>query len=150
MKIHGLVPYFYHDISGSNLYIPMIGLIWYLYFLEQYCIRELLAQQQELREGRELPPSSGWWQFPACPPIRSCGWAKISHKWPTYKFPIWKFTDHKWKQLILVVNFLFGLRVNEIPNKTFTLESHRPFICSAEEYNMFGDQDLSGRCLVIN
>ena len=22
--------------------------------------------------------------------------------------------DHKWKQLILVVNFLFGLRVNEI------------------------------------
>jgi hypothetical protein len=24
--------------------------------------------------------------------------------------------DYKWKQLILVVNFLFGLRVNEIPN----------------------------------
>ncbi len=24
--------------------------------------------------------------------------------------------DHKWKQLILVVNFLFGLGVNEIPN----------------------------------
>jgi hypothetical protein len=24
--------------------------------------------------------------------------------------------DHKWKQLILEVNFLFGLRVNEIPN----------------------------------
>ena len=36
--------------------------------------------------------------------------------------------DHKWKQLILVVNFLFGLRVNEIPNKTFILDSHRPFI----------------------
>jgi hypothetical protein len=31
--------------------------------------------------------------------------------------------DHKWKQLILVVNFLFGLRVNEIPNKTFILFS---------------------------
>jgi hypothetical protein len=26
-----------------------------------------------------------------------------------------KFTDHKWKQLILVVNVLFGLRLNEIP-----------------------------------
>jgi hypothetical protein len=24
--------------------------------------------------------------------------------------------DHKWKQLILVVNVLFGLRLNEIPN----------------------------------
>jgi hypothetical protein len=39
--------------------------------------------------------------------------------------------DHKWQQLILVVNFLFGLRVNEIPNMTFILDSHRPFICSA-------------------
>jgi hypothetical protein len=38
--------------------------------------------------------------------------------------------DHKWKQLILVVNFLFGLRVNEITNKKLILESHRPFICS--------------------
>jgi len=27
--------------------------------------------------------------------------------------------------------FLFCLRVNEIPNKTFILESQRPFICSA-------------------
>jgi hypothetical protein len=27
MKLHGLVPNFYLDISGSNLYIPMIGLI---------------------------------------------------------------------------------------------------------------------------
>ncbi len=34
------------------------------------------------------------------------------------KFPIWKITDHEWDQLTLVVNFLFGLRVNEIPNKT--------------------------------
>jgi hypothetical protein len=31
--------------------------------------------------------------------------------------------DHKWKQLILVVNFLFGLRMNEIPNKKFILDS---------------------------
>jgi hypothetical protein len=34
------------------------------------------------------------------------------------------------KQLILVVDFSFGLRVNEIPNKTFLLNSPRPFICS--------------------
>jgi hypothetical protein len=26
--------------------------------------------------------------------------------------------DYQWKQLILVVIFLFALRVNEIPNKT--------------------------------
>jgi hypothetical protein len=26
--------------------------------------------------------------------------------------------DHKWKLLILVVNFFLALRVNEIPNKT--------------------------------
>ncbi len=28
-------------------------------------------------------------------PLDSCWWAKNSHKWPTYKFPIWKITDHK-------------------------------------------------------
>jgi hypothetical protein len=37
--------------------------------------------------------------------------------------------DHKWKQIILAV--LFDLRVNEIPNKTFILNSHWPFIWSA-------------------
>ncbi len=42
-----------------------------------------------------------------------------------------KLWDHKWKQLILAVNFLFGLRVNEIPNKTFIFDSHWPFICTA-------------------
>jgi hypothetical protein len=30
---------------------------------------------------------------------------------------------------MLVVNFLFGFRVNEIPNNTFILDSHQPFIC---------------------
>jgi hypothetical protein len=34
--------------------------------------------------------------------------------------------DHKWKQLIFGVIFLFGIRVNE----TFILDSHQPFICS--------------------
>jgi hypothetical protein len=32
--------------------------------------------------------------------------------------------------LILVVNFLSGRRVNEIPNKRFILDSQRSFICS--------------------
>jgi hypothetical protein len=30
--------------------------------------------------------------------------------------------------IILVVNLLFGLGVNEIPNMTFIFDSHRPFI----------------------
>ncbi len=34
--------------------------------------------------------------------------------------------------IIPVVNFLFGLTVNEIPNKTFILDAHRPSICSAK------------------
>jgi hypothetical protein len=34
------------------------------------------------------------------------------------KFSIWSITDHEWKQLIVVVNFFFALRVNENPNKT--------------------------------
>ncbi len=51
------------------------------------------------------------------------------HKWSTYKFPIWKITDHNWKQLILVVNFIFGLRVNGIPNQIFIFDSHRTFVC---------------------
>ncbi len=39
--------------------------------------------------------------------------------------------DRKWKQLIFVVNFWFGLRVNQIPNKIFILHSHWPLIFSA-------------------
>jgi hypothetical protein len=73
-------------------------------------------------KGRELPPNSA---------LRSRDWVNsYIHKWSTIKFPIWKNTEHKWKQLILVVNILFGLRVNEIPNKTFILDSHQLFICS--------------------
>jgi hypothetical protein len=37
--------------------------------------------------------------------------------------------DHEWKQLILGVNFLFDLKVNEISNETYLLDSLRPFIC---------------------
>ncbi len=103
MKLCSLISNFYIHVSGRALYIPTLGLI--------FGIKQWLAA---------VP----------CPPLCSCGWAKSSHKWLTYKFTIWKITVHKWKQLILVVNFLFGFSVNEIPNKTLILDSHRPFICS--------------------
>ncbi len=47
---------------------------------------------------------------------------RVHIKKPAYKFPIWKSMGHKWKQLILEVNFLFGFRVNE------------PFVCSVVQY----------------
>ncbi len=106
---------------------PPSVLFWISIFL--YCGRELSAQPQERREGQGTAPQQ-WLAAVPWPPLRSCGCAESSHKWPTYKFSIGKITDHKWKQLILVVNFLFGLTVNEIPNKTFILDSHMPFICS--------------------
>jgi hypothetical protein len=37
-----------------------------------------------------------------------------SHKMINIKISNMEITVHKWKQLILVVNLLFGLRVNEI------------------------------------
>jgi hypothetical protein len=62
-------------------------------------------------EDRELPPSRVWLQFPAlyCAPAAEPRVHIISKL---------EITDHKWKQSILVVNFFFGLRANEIPNKT--------------------------------
>jgi hypothetical protein len=56
--------------------------------------------------------------------------------------------DHKWKQLILEVNFLCGFRVNEIPNETFILDSHydmlkkdsykwRPFVVFFHKFALF-------------
>jgi hypothetical protein len=83
-----------------------------------YCMRELSAQLQERREVQGTA-SKQWLVAVPCPPLRSCGWAESSQKWSTYKFPIWKITDHKWKQLILVANFFLALRVNEITNKNY-------------------------------
>jgi hypothetical protein len=91
MKLRGLVTNF--SIHGSDLYISKIGLIWNLYFP--------VLHEKTLGSTAGEERTAAWRQFPALP----------------YKFPIWKNTDHKWKQIILVVNFLFGLRVNEIPNK---------------------------------
>ncbi len=111
------------------IYIFSWCVLFGIYF-SLYYVRELSAQPQERREGQGTAARHRLRAVP-CHPLPSCGWAESSHTWPTYKFPIWKVTDHKWKQLFLVVNFLFSLRVNEIQNKTFILDSHRPFICSA-------------------
>ncbi len=73
-----------------------------------------------------------------------CSSNLFTHKWPTSKFLIWKITDHNWKQLILVVNFIFGLRVNEIQNQTFLLDSHRTFLYSVVHiYNIMTQKDGS-------
>ncbi len=102
------------------------GLIWNLYF-------PVLRERTLGSTAVGAEKRAGNWQRLAavpCPPLLSCGWAESWHKWPTYKFPIGTIIDREWNQLILVANFLFGLRVNEIPNKTFILDSHWPFICS--------------------
>jgi hypothetical protein len=78
-------------------------------------------------KGRELPPSRGWWQFPAL----YCAPAAEPRVHINDQHIISKLEIHKWKQLILVFSFFFGLRVNEILNKTFILYSHQPSICSA-------------------
>ncbi len=70
MKLRGLIPYFYIHVTGIDLYIPTIGLIWNLYFL--YCVRELSAQPQERREGQGTAAKQRLAAVP-CPPLRSCG-----------------------------------------------------------------------------
>ncbi len=40
--------------------------------------------------------------------------------------------------LIAITIFLFCVRVNEIPNETFILDSHRPFICSVAVFSWWG------------
>jgi hypothetical protein len=87
MKLFGLVPNFYIHVSESDFYIPSI-LIWNLIssqskkeidYIPLYLrsvifqignmyvghLCELSAQPQEGTEGRELPSTSVWWQFPA-------------------------------------------------------------------------------------
>jgi hypothetical protein len=107
-------------VSESELYVPKIGLIWNLQF------PELLVNRRSREKGRELPPSRGWRKFPALPSAHAVEpRAHINDQHTNFQFGKY---GHKWKQLILVVNFLFGLRGNEIPNKTFILDW--PSICS--------------------
>ncbi len=65
---------------------------------------------------RELPPSSGWQQYPALPSAPAVE-PRVHKNDQQYKFPIWKITGHKSNQVIRVVNFFLASRLNEIPNK---------------------------------
>ena len=60
----------------------------YNLFIFLYLVRELWAHLQEGREGQGTAAKQ-WLAAVPCPPLRSCGWAD-----PTYKFPIWKIKDH--------------------------------------------------------
>jgi hypothetical protein len=105
----------------------MIGLIWNLYFLVLLEITLGSAAGVEKRAGNchqalvggsSLPSPHA----PAVEPTR----VHINDQ----QISISEITDHKWIQSILATIFLFGTRVNEILNKTFILDSHRPFIFS--------------------
>ncbi len=115
-------------LEATYMYIPTIGHIWNLYFpvLLERILGSAAGMKRRVRNCRqaELGDSS----LPS-PPL-----LQLSREF-TYDqntIPIWKIMNHKWKQLILVVNFLLGLRVNEILNKTFISDSRRPFIFSAQ------------------
>jgi hypothetical protein len=103
-------PNFYTHVSRSDLYIPMIGLIWNIYF-PVLCEITLGSTTEAEKEGQGITAKQWLFAFP-WPALPSCSWAKGSFKWPRFKFSIWKITDHKLKQVIFVINFLFGLRVN--------------------------------------
>jgi hypothetical protein len=106
MKLRGLIPNFHIHVSGSNLYIPTCGLIWNLYFL---VLRERTfgsTAGSVKRAGNCCPPLLGSSSLPSPLFLR---FSESSHKCPRNKFPIWKITNHKWKQLVLATNFLFVL-----------------------------------------
>ncbi len=64
MKLYSLVPNFYIYVSGSDLYSR--SYLESLFFL--YCVRKLLAQPQELREGQGTAPMQ-WLASVHCPPL---------------------------------------------------------------------------------
>ncbi len=107
-----------HDI------ISLIPCLQYCFPIEQpprHC-----TENSKFEKGRELPPRRAWQQFPAllyAPAVESRVRLNDQHT----NFPIQKIMHHKWKQLILVVNFLFGLRANVIPNKRFQVRHFNRF-----------------------
>jgi hypothetical protein len=68
-------------------------------------------------KGRELPPSSGWRQFPALPVGgNSLPFPLLLRLCQEFTLLInIQITDHNWKQVILVVNVLFALHKTKIP-----------------------------------
>jgi hypothetical protein len=70
MKLRFLVPNFYIHVSGSDLYIFTIGLIWNLYF-PALCERALSSTAGVERRAGNCRPA-GLAAFPY-PPLRFCG-----------------------------------------------------------------------------
>ncbi len=143
MKLRGLVPNFYIRVSESDLYISHN---WsYLESLFS-CIAwensRLNCRSGE--KGRELPPSSGWWQFPTLPSAPTVEpRVHINHQHTNF------YLEKLWIINGKVVNFLFGLGVNEIPNKTFILDSQRPNICSVLREGTLGESPLFCTCKLV-
>jgi hypothetical protein len=87
MKLRGLVPNFHSHVSGSDLKIPMIGLIWNLYFpfmfpfmisnfqIGNLYVGHLCEISAQLREWRERQGTAAnhWLAAVPCPPLSSCG-----------------------------------------------------------------------------
>jgi hypothetical protein len=71
MKLHGLIPKFYIHIPGSDLYIPIMGLIWNLYFPVLH--ERLLGSTAgaKIRAGNFR--LAGFGGAVTCLPHRSCG-----------------------------------------------------------------------------
>jgi hypothetical protein len=69
MKLQDLVPNFYIHVSGSDLYIPKICLIWSLYCPLLHEIT--LGSTQEQIEGQGTAAKQ-WLAAIPCPPL--CSW----------------------------------------------------------------------------
>ncbi len=105
--------------------VRMVGRCWLLWSAP------LSRRARPFQEGRapfrEGAPLLLTWMAGGSSPFRRFG-----------DFLLFFHTAKSWWKLdplaviqILVVNFLFGLKMNEIPNKTFISDSHRPFLCNA-------------------
>jgi hypothetical protein len=70
MKLRGLVPNFYIHISGSDLYIPTMGLIWNLFFpaLRERTLGSTAGAEKRAGNCYQALVSSNSPQFPALPP----------------------------------------------------------------------------------
>jgi hypothetical protein len=119
--------------TGSNLYTPMIGLICNLYFPVLRVSTLGSTAGADRRAGNCHPAVVGASSLPFSPLQQLC---REFTEMTNIQISNLENFDLDWKQLILVVNFLFGLRVNEIPNKTFILDSHQPFICCVVSYSL--------------
>ncbi len=66
MKLRSLVPNFFIHVSGNNLYIPTIGLIWNLYFtlLHERTVGSTAGAKRRAGNCRQAEISG---KFPALP-----------------------------------------------------------------------------------